>query len=63
MRLRVRNLILQHALVNTKKYRIKSFLHYNFFTIKLLGSGGFGKVLLGEHKLTKEKVAIKIINT
>jgi serine/threonine protein kinase len=26
---------------------------------KLLGEGGFGKVLLGKHKETKEKVAIK----
>ena len=26
---------------------------------KTLGEGGFGKVLLGKHKETKEKVAIK----
>jgi MAP/microtubule affinity-regulating kinase len=28
-----------------------------------LGEGGFGKVLLGQHKYTKERVAIKIVNT
>lgn len=31
--------------------------------IKTLGEGGFGKVMLGEHQQTKEKVAIKIIKT
>jgi serine/threonine protein kinase len=31
--------------------------------MKQLGEGGFGSVLLGEHKLTKQKVAIKIVNT
>ncbi len=30
---------------------------------KKLGEGGFGKVVLGVHKKTKEKVAIKIVNT
>ncbi len=30
---------------------------------KTLGEGGFGKVVLGIHKTTKEKVAIKIVNT
>ena len=30
---------------------------------KQIGEGGFGKVVLGEHKVTKEKVAIKIVNT
>lgn len=30
---------------------------------KTLGEGGFGKVVLGVHKTTKEKVAIKIVNT
>ena len=29
--------------------------------IKYLGQGGFGKVVLGRHKKTKELVAIKII--
>jgi serine/threonine protein kinase len=29
----------------------------------LLGEGGFGKVLLGQHLITKQKVAIKIVNT
>lgn len=28
-----------------------------------LGEGGFGKVVLGVHKKTKEKVAIKSVNT
>ena len=28
-----------------------------------LGKGGFGKVYLGIHKVTKQKVAIKIINS
>jgi MAP/microtubule affinity-regulating kinase len=28
-----------------------------------LGEGGFGKVVLGEHSTTKEKVAIKIVKT
>lgn len=31
--------------------------------MKTLGEGGFGKVVLGIHKLTKEKFAIKIVNT
>ena len=31
--------------------------------LKELGEGGFGKVLLGEHKVTKELVAIKTIKT
>ena len=30
---------------------------------KQIGEGGFGKVVLGVHKVTKEKVAIKIVNT
>jgi len=30
---------------------------------KKLGEGGFGKVVLGVHKKTMEKVAIKIVNT
>lgn len=30
---------------------------------KQIGEGGFGKVVLGVHKLTHEKVAIKIVNT
>jgi serine/threonine protein kinase len=28
-----------------------------------LGEGGFGKVVLGVHRATKQKVAIKIIKT
>jgi serine/threonine protein kinase len=28
-----------------------------------LGEGGFGKVMLGVHKITKQKVAIKILKT
>ena len=31
--------------------------------IKVIGEGGFGKVILGEHRMSKEKVAIKIVNT
>ena len=31
--------------------------------LKKLGEGGFGKVVLGVHKKTQEKVAIKIVNT
>lgn len=31
--------------------------------VKELGEGGFGKVLLGVHRTTKEKVAIKIVKT
>lgn len=31
--------------------------------IRILGKGGFGQVVLGEHRTTKEKVAIKYINT
>ncbi len=31
--------------------------------VKILGQGGFGKVYLGVHKKTKEKVAIKVTNT
>ncbi|CAD8106440.1 unnamed protein product [Paramecium primaurelia] len=31
--------------------------------IKTLGEGGFGKVMLGKHKLTQEQVAIKIIDS
>ena len=28
-----------------------------------IGSGGFGRVVLGKHRLSREKVAIKIVNT
>jgi len=38
-----------------------TFSEYNM--IKELGEGGFGKVLLGVHRKTNEKVAIKIIKT
>jgi len=31
--------------------------------VKELGEGGFGKVLLGVHRTTREKVAIKIVKT
>lgn len=31
--------------------------------IKEIGQGGFGRVLLGRHKLTQEQVAIKIMKT
>ncbi len=31
--------------------------------VKELGRGGFGKVFLGIHKTTKEKFAIKCVNT
>ena len=30
---------------------------------KTLGEGGFGKVVLGEHQTTHDKVAIKIVKT
>lgn len=38
-----------------------TFSEYNM--VKELGEGGFGKVLLGVHRKTNEKVAIKIIKT
>lgn len=31
--------------------------------IKVIGEGGFGKVVLGQHKVTNDKVAIKFVNT
>jgi len=31
--------------------------------IKVIGEGGFGKVVLGQHKVTNQKVAIKFVNT
>jgi MAP/microtubule affinity-regulating kinase len=31
--------------------------------LSLLGQGGFGKVLLAQHRGSKQKVAIKIVNT
>lgn len=34
----------------------------NYEIIRTIGKGTFGKVVLGNHKLTNEKVAIKIIN-
>lgn len=34
-----------------------------FEIIKELGEGGFGKVMLGKHRTTKELFAIKIIKT
>ncbi|EGR33051.1 protein kinase domain protein [Ichthyophthirius multifiliis] len=39
----------------------KSFSEYK--KLKVLGQGGFGKVILGEHRFTKQKVAIKIVDT
>jgi serine/threonine protein kinase len=38
-----------------------SFGEYNILTE--LGEGGFGKVLLAEHRITKDKFAIKTIKT
>lgn len=38
-----------------------SFGEFNI--LKELGEGGFGKVLLAQHKITKEKFAIKTIKT
>ena len=36
---------------------------FEFFNLKeTIGSGGFAKVKLGVHLLTKEKVAIKIVD-
>jgi len=37
------------------------FSEYNL--VKKLGEGGFGKVYLGVHKVSQQKVAIKIINS
>lgn len=34
-----------------------------YLITKKLGEGGFGKVLLGQHRTTGLKVAIKIVNT
>lgn len=31
--------------------------------LSTLGEGGFGKVMLGEHQTSKEKVAVKIVKT
>ena len=31
--------------------------------VKKLGEGGFGKVYLGVHKVSQQKVAIKILNS
>lgn len=31
--------------------------------MKVLGEGGFGKVMLGKHKVTGEQVAIKLIDS
>ena len=33
-----------------------------FEILEKLGEGGFGKVMLGKHKTTGEKVAIKYVN-
>lgn len=38
-----------------------SFKEYKI--VQVLGEGGFGKVMLGKHKLTNDYVAIKILNT
>lgn len=40
--------------------QLSSFSEYEIE--KLLGQGGFGKVMLATHRETKEKVAIKIIH-
>lgn len=40
-------------------FNIKTY-YSEYEIIKHLGQGGFGKVVLGVHKKTKEKVAIKI---
>lgn len=31
--------------------------------LDVLGEGGFGKVMLGVHRITRNKVAIKILDT
>jgi MAP/microtubule affinity-regulating kinase len=38
-----------------------SFREYEI--LKVIGEGGFGKVMLAKHKITHDTVAIKIVNT
>lgn len=41
-----------------------SYSQFNVYQIlKVLGEGGFGKVLLGKHKVTGELYAIKVIDS
>lgn len=38
-------------------------MYSEYEIVKELGEGGFGRVMLGKHKVTNQKVAIKIIKT
>lgn len=43
-------------------YTNSNFINEKYEFLDELGSGGFGKVKLAIHRLTEEKVAIKIID-
>ena len=40
----------------------QSSLFSEYKIIKKIGQGGFGAVMLGVHKVTKEEVALKFVN-